>query len=276
MTKSFDPSGLSALVIDRTHGQRLITLEQLRLMGFGAVAGASSAAQGWEALLVQKPHIVLLDWLEPGEDTLDFVRRARRSEENPNRAVLMFMLTSRGSLGDVERARQAGVDGYLRKPISVAAIEERVKHVVVRPQSFITTDTYVGPCRRRRQDPDYAGPWKRAGDAEMNAERVRVAAAAVEAAARGFDGDTLPLHTATRALRDLAGLTGDAHIGFGARELMRYIDARSADFALDAEVIRTHSAALTQLALLPPTLDAERARMAESLKRMVDKKLLRA
>jgi hypothetical protein len=38
--------------------------------------------------------------------------------------------------------------------------------VIFKPRSFIRTEDYFGPCRRRRDDPSYTGP-KRRGNERM-------------------------------------------------------------------------------------------------------------
>ncbi len=58
--------------------------------------------------------------------------------------------------------------------------------------------------------------------------------------------------------------------------MTRYLQAQGATDRLDPEVVRTHVAALHQLAHLPHVLSVERERVAQSLKRMVDKKLRQA
>jgi response regulator RpfG family c-di-GMP phosphodiesterase len=232
---------------------------------------------------------VLLEWIEGACDALDFVRRVRQSADVPNRAVSMFMLTARGALANVETARRAGVDGYLRKPISALALQQRVRFVITKPQPFIVTPTYVGPCRRRRADPSYAGPWRRlddvapalvAGDEaelEVKAQVGRAAVAALEARARDLvTGDAAAARDVFRAVQELAEIgeqIGDANLSLGAREMARYLQAHGATDRLDPEVVRTHVAALRQLAHLPHGLGQERQRVAQGLKKMVDKKL---
>lgn len=142
----FDPSGLTALVLDDNHYERGISLDQLRAMGFGRVIGAANTVEAWQALRGNNPNIVLMEWIEDANDGLDFVRRVRMSEDLPNRAVSMFMLTTRGAASDVESARLAGIDGYLRKPISALALQQRVRTVIANPQPFVVTSAYVGPC----------------------------------------------------------------------------------------------------------------------------------
>ncbi len=291
----FDPSGLTALVLDDNHYERGISLDQLRAMGFRRAIGAASTMEAWEALRFSNPNVILMEWIDGvGSDGLDFARRVRKSDETPNRAVAMFMLTSRGAAADVELARRAGVDGYMRKPISAFALQQRVRTVISNPQPFVVTSTYVGPCRRRRRpDLNYLGPLRRLddvapeqlvkGDAEeldLKADLARARVAALEASARDLQpGDVTAariVYRAVQALVDVAEKIGDQSLEVGAREMARYLQAQGATDRLDPEVVRTHVAALHQLVHLPHALCEERQRVAASLKRMVDKKLKQA
>ena len=112
----------------------------------------------------------------------------------------------------------------------------------------------MGPMRRLGDQVETSAP---EGDDEENdlktqLERARVAA--LEACARGFK-------------------SGDANLSFGSKEMLRYLRAQGATARLDPEVVRTHIAALHQLVHLPHALLEEREKVAQSLKRMVDKKL---
>ncbi len=287
----FDPSELTALVVDENHYERGISLDQLRSMGFRRAIGAANTAEGWDALRKNNPNIVLVEWFHGnGGDGLDFVRRVRNSDDAPNRAVSMFMLTARGTQADVEVARLAGVDGYLRKPISAFALQRRVRRVIAHPQPFIVTASYVGPCRRRRRpDLNYLGPRRRLNDAdepsltpdetetELKAQMARAQVAVLETHARDLtSGDPAAARHVFKAAQDLievAEQIGDSNLAFGAREMARYLQAQGATERLDPEVVRTHVAALHQLAHLPHALGEERQAVAHGLKRMVDKKL---
>jgi CheY-like chemotaxis protein len=277
----FDPSSLTALVLDDNHYERGISLDQLRAMGFKRVIGAANTMEAWEALRLSNPNVVLMEWIDgAGGDGLEFARRVRKSEETPNRAVPMFMLTTRGSERDVEVARLAGVDGYLRKPISAMA--------------FVVTASYVGPCRRRRRpDLNYLGPMRRLDDSaaeqlvkgdeeelDLKADLARARVAALESTVRYLaPGDAKQARAVYRAVQDLVEVgeqIGDSSLALGAREMARYLQAQGATDRLDPEVVRTHVAALHQMVHLPHALCEERQRVAKSLKRMVDKKLRQA
>jgi DNA-binding response OmpR family regulator len=291
----FDPSSLTALVLDDNHYERSISLDQLRAMGFKRAIGAANIMEAWDALRVSNPNVVLMEWIDgAGGDGLDFARRVRKSEETPNRSVPLFMLTMRGAERDVEVARMAGVDGYLRKPISALALQQRVKTVISNPQPFVVTASYVGPCRRRRRpDLNYLGPLRRLDDVapeqlvkgdeevlDLKADLARARVAALESVARHLEpGDANQARIVYRAVQDLVEVgeqIGDPSLALGAREMARYLQAQGATERLDPEVVRTHVAALHQLVNLPHALCEERQRVATSLKRMVDKKLRQA
>lgn len=290
----FDPSDLTVLVVDENHFERGISLDQLRAIGFGRALGASNTMEAWDLLIKSNPDVVLVEWIKGLNDGLDFVRRVRLSDDSPNRAVNILMLTARGTRHNVESARKAGIDGFLRKPISGLALQKRVQRVITKPQPFIVTATYVGPCRRRKRDAHYAGPWRRlddtlpaemsidepAAEADIQAEIARARVAALETSVRTLDpGDPRSVRTVFKAVQELievAKQIGDTSLDLGAKEMARYFQAHGATDRIDAEVVRTHVAALHQLVHLPATLGQERQRVALSLKRMVDKKLRQA
>ena len=285
----FDPSGLTALVLDENHFERGISLDQLRTMAFGRVIGAPNTFEAWDALRKTVLNIIILEWLDDGHDGFDFVRRIRNTEDLANRAANIFILTARGYLADVERARQAGADGYLRKPISALALQQRLRNVIVRPQPFIVTTSYVGPCRRRRRpDLNYSGLMRRLDDvtadvrvdtdeelnlkAELARARISALEVAVQALRVGDANTARRVYQAVQRLVDVGEEIGDADVTLGAREMARYLQAQGAD-KLDREVVRTHVAALHQLVYLPHANSAEREAVAKGLQRMVDKKL---
>jgi len=289
----FDPSGLTALVLDENHFERGIALNQLRMMGFGQVIGAARADEAWERLKQAKPDVFLLEWVERTGDGIDLVRRIRASDELPNRAIPIFMLTTRGRKTDVESARQAGVDGFMRKPISALAMQQRVLKIVTEPQPFVEAADYVGPCRRRQADHMYRGPRRRledivkeavledaADEAEVKSEVARARVAILEKRARelapGEIRAAARVYVAVMALVEIGELLGDICLKRSAEEMARYIKAQGATDRLDPEVVRTHVAALHQLVHLEHAQAEERLRVTENLKRMVDKKLRHA
>jgi len=67
---------------------------------------------------------VLLDIQLPGKDGFILLEEIRSSE---HRALTVLALTAHATSGDRERARQAGFDGYVTKPIDVRSFPEQVQ-----------------------------------------------------------------------------------------------------------------------------------------------------
>ena len=72
------------------------------------------------------------------------------------------MLTGYTHIERVRQARDAGVNEFLAKPVSVKAIMTRLISVIEHPRPYVRTKSYFGPCRRRRGDEEYRGPERRA------------------------------------------------------------------------------------------------------------------
>ena len=67
------------------------------------------------ALAALRPGIVLMDIELPGVDGLECTRRPKGAADTS--AIPVVALTAYAMWGDEERARAAGCDGYITKPI---------------------------------------------------------------------------------------------------------------------------------------------------------------
>ena len=97
-----------------------------------------------------------------GMSGLDFMRQVRTSPQSPNPFVPVIMLTGHTHIDHVRQARDAGVNEFLAKPVSVKAILTRLISVIEHPRPYVRTKSYFGPCRRRRGADEYHGPERRA------------------------------------------------------------------------------------------------------------------
>jgi len=55
------------------------------------------------------------------------------------------------------RARDAGVNEFIAKPVSVKTVMSRLVAVIEHPRPYVRTQDYFGPCRRRGVQ-EYRGP----------------------------------------------------------------------------------------------------------------------
>jgi len=98
--------------------------QQLAEQGYRTIV-ATDGAQALERLAAEAPDLVLLDWMMPGMDGLEVLRRMRA--EPRWAAVPVIMLTARGSTEDKVRALDAGADDYVTKPTDEAELWARIR-----------------------------------------------------------------------------------------------------------------------------------------------------
>jgi two-component system, chemotaxis family, chemotaxis protein CheY len=152
---------LKVLVVDDNQHMRKLVVAILQAFGAVQIFEAVDAEHAWTILRDACPDVVLLDWQMDGMSGLDFVRQVRTSPQSPNPFLPVIMLTGHTHLDHVRQARDAGVNEFLAKPVSVKAILTRLISVIEHPRPFVRTKTYFGPCRRRRGNDEYHGPERR-------------------------------------------------------------------------------------------------------------------
>ncbi len=72
-----------------------------------------------------KPDLILMDLSIPGIDGWEVTRRLKA--DPATKAIPIIALTAHAMHGDEDRARRAGCDGYLAKPITPSKVVEAVK-----------------------------------------------------------------------------------------------------------------------------------------------------
>jgi two-component system cell cycle response regulator DivK len=108
-----EPGTRILVVDDNAANLKLMTL----LLARGAY-DVRTAANAYEALaLVQsfKPRLILLDLQLPDIDGLELTRRWK--SDPVTRETTIVAVTAYAMTGDEERARAAGADGYITKPL---------------------------------------------------------------------------------------------------------------------------------------------------------------
>jgi two-component system cell cycle response regulator DivK len=79
------------------------------------VRTAGDAVDALAILADFRPRLIMMDVQLPGMDGLELTKRLKADPHN--RHIVVVALTAYAMVGDEERAREAGCDGYLSKPI---------------------------------------------------------------------------------------------------------------------------------------------------------------
>ena len=108
---------------------REMMLYTLQMAGFTA-CGFGESGEFWKAVQKEKPELVLLDIMLPGEDGLTVLKRLRTSAATAG--IPVIMTTAKGSEYDKVFGLDTGADDYLVKPFGMMEMISRVKAVLRR------------------------------------------------------------------------------------------------------------------------------------------------
>ena len=171
-------SALRVLLVDDNQHMRSIVAAILAGVGVQHVRECWDGAEALDALRQWPADVAIVDFQMTPIDGVEFTRLVRNAGDSPNPFLPIIMLTGHAERTRVEEARDAGVTEFVVKPVTARAVLDRLSAVIARPRPFVRTSDYFGPCRRRRQDPAYEGPWRRNDDAERLAAADAVPATA--------------------------------------------------------------------------------------------------
>ena len=117
------------LVEDNLHNRRIFQ-GVLAHSGFQVVE-AEDGGRALELARSAAPDLILMDLSIPVVDGWECTRRIKA--DPATRAIPIIALTAHAMRGDEDRARAAGCDGYMSKPISPKRVVEEVKRVLKIP-----------------------------------------------------------------------------------------------------------------------------------------------
>jgi DNA-binding response OmpR family regulator len=117
------------LVVERDPHVRALEAYFLDVAGFGVEFAADGVA-ALEMARAMKPDIIITEVLVPKLDGLALCRAVRKEPELKDTVVLIFsILAAHG------RAREAGADAFLMKPLAEQRLVETVKNLLAKRAS---------------------------------------------------------------------------------------------------------------------------------------------
>jgi two-component system cell cycle response regulator DivK len=122
-----EPTQRTVLLVEDNPHNRKIFSGMLTHAGF-VVVEAEDGHQALAAMQKQLPDLILMDLSIPGVDGWEVTRRLKADART--RTVPIIALTAHAMRGDEERARAAGCDHYLAKPISPKKVVEEVRKLL--------------------------------------------------------------------------------------------------------------------------------------------------
>ncbi|MBK7049874.1 MAG: response regulator [Rhodoferax sp.] len=121
-----DVKGTKILIVDDATAVRSLLNNVLTAQGYEVVGQLASGAGLLEAIVKTNPDIVCLDYHLPGSDGMGLLREVHGAHPD----VSVVMITGDKDHGLEEAAADAGAEGFISKPFSLAKLVQDLSQVV--------------------------------------------------------------------------------------------------------------------------------------------------
>jgi CheY-like chemotaxis protein len=122
------PSRRILLAEDNAINQRLAA-RMMEKRGYTVVI-ANDGHQALAALDKEPFDVVLMDVQMPGMDGLEVTKALREKEKTTGSHLRIVAMTAHAMQGDRERCLQAGMDGYIAKPIQIRELMDAIEGTI--------------------------------------------------------------------------------------------------------------------------------------------------
>lgn len=117
---------ISLMVVEDDQGLNSMICDYLKALDY-RVHSALDGTSALDLFRGETPDLLILDWMLPGMDGIDLIRRIRSSSDVP-----VIMLTARAEEGDKLLGLEIGADDYMTKPFSLKELDARIRVILRR------------------------------------------------------------------------------------------------------------------------------------------------
>ena len=124
--------------------------QELRDRGSRNVTGTRSLNELQDRSAVELFDLMICNVDGEHQDFVEFNQVIRQGQHGPNPYVVTIGVTEIATEENIKRVMAAGIDSILLKPLSLAAVLDRISALVRLRKSFVVSSDYIGPDRRLR------------------------------------------------------------------------------------------------------------------------------
>ncbi len=121
---------MKILVVDDFSTMRRIVKNLLRDLGFTNTHEADDGTTAWPMLQSGAYDFVVTDWNMPGMTGIELLQKIRTDDRL--KTIPVLMVTAEAKRDQIVAAAQAGVNGYVVKPFTAAALKEKIEKIFER------------------------------------------------------------------------------------------------------------------------------------------------
>jgi CheY-like chemotaxis protein len=163
---------LNCLIVDENRHMRTILRGVLRAFGIRKVVETTDGAGAIRELKAVAADLLITEYALDTLDGIDLTKLIRTASDSVNPWLPVIMLTGYTERQVVARARDAGVNEFLAKPISAEALYVRIIGTLFSPRPFVKAKGFFGPDRRRHAMKNFKGAEQRVSKAEFIAPKI--------------------------------------------------------------------------------------------------------
>jgi two-component system cell cycle response regulator DivK len=127
--KTINPTKASVLVVEDNVPNFVLVA---RLLAFMGIQKCEWKTTGWGvvefAKTMPKVDLILMDLGLPHEDGYEALQQIRSDDEL--RDTLVVVVTAQSSTAEMKKARQAGFDGFISKPLDADIFPEQIRRIL--------------------------------------------------------------------------------------------------------------------------------------------------
>lgn len=243
------------LIVDPSSFLRRLIADVLRHAGADHVYTFADKDEGLNAASTFARPIIISDWSDKTSPGPAMTRALRRTNL-PVRRAPVIALGHSGQMREVERARDAGVNAFLLRPVAPAALFSRLEDTTRRPRAYVETESFAGPDRRTRPNQNGRIAWKRGVDVASGL------ATPLEAALAQAD-----------AMAETMMRQGDMIAARVGRSLRQYLESVREIGPRETEIITLHRSALRRLQEFETAPAAHRNELVNGLEEITARRL---
>ncbi len=129
--KNFDWTRIKVMIVDDNKNFRNVSRTVLRAARVAEIEEHSNASDALARLEEYCPDVILCDWRMDEMDGMEFMRNIRAGNEGIVRDIPVVMMTGFSGNGFEQKARAAGVNEFIEKPIMPRELLEAVARAVI-------------------------------------------------------------------------------------------------------------------------------------------------
>jgi len=120
-------SAIKVMVVDDQTSMRAMIRRTLQDLGFRDVRDKASATEALDDVRSNRVHLIISDYNMPEMDGLQFLQEVRK--DSVIGKTVFIMLTASAEKEIVQKAAEMGVNNYVVKPFTPAALKEKIERV---------------------------------------------------------------------------------------------------------------------------------------------------